>query len=81
MAQERRERAAELATRLRDAAKQQDPIAKSVVELVLLTFEEQKESLVEAVGDDMLRRQGAAQMLSKLYRELTIVPPTIKPGA
>lgn len=78
---DRRAKAAELATRLRDAAAQQDPVAKAAIELVQLTLVEAKESLVDAAGDDMLRVQGAARQLQRLYRELTTTPPTIKSGA
>lgn len=81
MAQEDRARALELAARLRDAARQQDPIAKSAVELVRLSLADQRESLVDAAGDDMLRTQGTARFLVKLLRELTVEPPSIKPGA
>jgi hypothetical protein len=72
-----KERAAELSAKLRDAAKMQDPLAQAVVELVKLISDEAKESLVMAVGDDMLRQQGAAQRLRQLHRELTTAPPTI----
>lgn len=70
-----RERLAELSGRLRDAAKAQDPIARSVVELVKLKVDALKESLVTADGNDMLRLQGAAREFQKLLRELTTAPP------
>lgn len=73
-----KERMAELTARLRDAARQQDPIARAAVELVQLSAAEAKESLVEAAGDDMLRRQGAARHLAKLHKDLTTQPPMIK---
>jgi len=76
-----KDRLAELAKQLRDAAKQQDPIAKAVVELVRLSIAELQESLVSAEADDMLRVQGAARYLTKLHKELTVIPPTLKPGA
>lgn len=69
----------ELTARLRDAAMLHDPVAMAAVELVRLTFEETKTSLVAATGDDMLRQQGAAQQLQRLHKELTTRPPSIKP--
>lgn len=69
----------ELATRLREAARLQDPIAKTAVDLVRLSLDSLKESLVLVDGDDMLRKQGAARELQRLYKELTIAPPSIKP--
>ncbi len=76
-----RERVTELAAKLRDAAKLNEPIAMAAVELIKLTLDETKESLVDAVGDDMLRKQGVAQELKRLHRELTVAPPNIKAGA
>ncbi len=74
--------ATELAGRLREAAKLQDPIAKTVIDLVRLTVDELKDSLVMVDGDDMLRKQGAAREMARLYRELTVTPPSIQaPGA
>lgn len=73
-----RRRIAELAQQLRDAARLQDPLAKVAVELVKLSAEEAKESLVDATGDDMLRVQGAARQLKKLHRELTMAPPSVQ---
>lgn len=74
-----KERQTELAAQVREALGRQEPIAQSAVELVKLLVEEAKESLVSATGDDMLRIQGAAQRLQKLYRQLTINPPTARP--
>lgn len=77
-----KERATELAKKLRDAAFAQDPTARAVIELLKLSVDEAKESLVSADGEDMLRVQGAARHMAKLYRELTVEPPTItKSGA
>lgn len=65
-----------LAKVIREAAKVQlDPVAKAAIELVKLSGDMAKESLVGADGDDMLRHQGAARQLDKLYRELTQDPP------
>lgn len=72
-----KERLAELAGRLRDAAKLEDPVALAAVELVKLSGDEAKESLVVMDGNDMLRMQGAARHLRALYRELTTTPPSI----
>lgn len=71
-----RTRAVELAKRLRDAARMQDPTAQAAVDLVKLHMDTLKDSLVDADGDGMLRAQGAARYLGKLYRELTTTPPT-----
>lgn len=76
-----RERMDELVGRIRDAAKLHDPIATAVVELVRLSHEDAKESLVSAEGNDIHRLQGAARHIQKLYRDLTITPPSITPGA
>ena len=72
-----KERVAELAKQVRDAARLHDPIARATIELVKLSSEDLKESLVDAVGDDMLRTQGAARTLQRLHRELTVLPPNI----
>ena len=71
-------RITELSTQLRDAANLQDPTAGATLELIRLAFEEAKASLVTATGDDMLRQQGAAQQLQRIYKDLTIIPPSIK---
>lgn len=73
-----RERVLELAKQLREAAARQVPEARAVIELVRLSVDELKESLVSAAGDDMLRTQGAARQLQKLLKELTTEPPSIK---
>lgn len=72
-----RNRIAELTQRLREAAKMQDPIAAAAVEVVKLSAEAAKESLVGADGNDMLRHQGAARQFAKLHTELTQTPPSI----
>lgn len=69
-----KERAAEQTRRLRDAAAQQDPLARSVVDLLRYSFEDAKERLVDASGDDLLRTQGAAKQLKKLIGDLTRTP-------
>lgn len=77
-----KERLAELAKKLRDAAMTQDPLARAAIEFVKLSGDELKESLVSADGEDMYRVQGAARHMAKLYRELTVEPPSItKSGA
>lgn len=76
-----KERVAELVGRIRDQAKLHDPIASAIIELVRLSYEETKESLVSATGDDIHRLQGVSQHLRKLHRELTTAPPNIAPGA
>lgn len=77
----RKERTAELVKQLRDAAARQEPLARAAVELVKLSIEELKDSLVTADGDDMMRKQGAARQLSSILRELTHDPLAFKtPG-
>jgi hypothetical protein len=71
-------RVAELTKQVRDAAKLQDPLGRAVVELVRLLGEEAKDSLVTALGDDMLRTQGSARALKKLHSDLTVTPPNIQ---
>lgn len=73
-----KDRVAELTQRLRDAAKLQEPLAQSAVELVKLTADALKESLVTADGDDMLRIQGAAREMAKLHKNLANTPPAIQ---
>jgi len=72
-------RATELTQRLRDAQRLQDPFAKAAVDLVKQLYENAKDSLVNASGDDMLRTQGEARMLKRLLGELTTPPPNITP--
>lgn len=73
-----RDRVTELASRLRDAARLQDPYALACIELVKLSGGVAQESLVTAEGDDMLRLQGAARHMAKLHKELTTQPPGIR---
>lgn len=79
MTKTEKERAAELAARLRDAVMLQDPLALTVVALLKASIEQLKESLVQSSGDDTLRLQGAAQSFYKLHKELTTRPPNTKP--
>lgn len=79
MTKTEKERAAELAARLRDAVMLQDPLALTVVALLKASIEQLKESLVQSSGDDTLRLQGAAQSFHKLHKELTTRPPNTKP--
>lgn len=72
-----KERVTELAKLLREAANNQDPMARYAVELVKLTIADLQEKLVEADEKDMLRTQGAARQFRRLYNELTRTPPTI----
>lgn len=72
-------RVVELQQRLREAHTLHDPCARMAVELVKLTVEDLKDSLVGADGDDMLRLQGAVRVFRKLYNELTTTPPNIRP--
>ena len=77
-----RERKLELAKVVREAAQKQDPLARTIIELVKLTVDDFKESLVSAEGEDIHRLQGAAREFRKLLRELiTDSPSAPKPGA
>ena len=71
----------ELAKSLREAAFKMDPYARMAIELVKLSIDETKESLVSAEGEDIHRHQGAARYMAGLLRELTREPPTVHPGA
>lgn len=73
-----KERVAELAKQLREAANAQDPAAKAAIELVKLCGDAAKESLVSADGNDMLRAQGAVRSFEKLHKELTTNPPQMR---
>lgn len=73
-------RITELAQKLREAAKLQDPVARAAIEMIQLARDAAKESLVGAEGDDMLRTQGAARHLAKLHTELTTTPPSLTPS-
>jgi hypothetical protein len=66
----------ELVKKLRDAAIAQDPIARTIIQLVKLSTDEVKESLVSADGEDMYRLQGVARHLARLHRDLTTEPPS-----
>lgn len=70
-------RIVELQQALREAAKRLEPLAEMAIELVKLTSNEAKESLVTADGNDMLRAQGAARSLERLHTALTKTPPSI----
>lgn len=70
-------RATELAAQIRDAARLLDPVARATIELVKLSLDETKDTLVSADGNDMLRLQGVARHLTKLHKDLTVVPPSI----
>lgn len=73
-----KERVAELAKQLREAANAQDPVAKAAIELVKIAGDSAKESLVSADGNDMLRSQGAVRAFEKLHKELTTNPPQMR---
>lgn len=73
-----KERMAQLQAGLREAHSRDEVAARMVIELVKLSLDEVKESLVMTVGDDMLRAQGEARYLRKLHKELTTVPPSIR---
>lgn len=70
-------RATDLVKRLRDAAREMDPIARAAIELVQVMGDTAKDTLVSADGDDMLRAQGEARVFRKLLADLTTIPPNI----
>jgi predicted transcriptional regulator len=74
-----KEQVAQLTKQLREAAKMQEPLAIAAVKLIQYAGDEQKDKLVDVVGDDMLRVQGAAKKLAVMHRELTNDPPSIGP--
>lgn len=76
-----RDKITELAQRLRDAARQQDPYALAVIDLMKLSVDRAKDGLVTAEGDGILRVQGEARGFAKLLRELTTVPPSMQQAA
>lgn len=73
-----RAKVAEIVHRLREAAYLQDPIAKAAIEMIRLSAEVTRESLVAADGNDMLRLQGAVRQLDKLHKDLITKPPQTK---
>lgn len=75
MKTDRRKRAQELASDLQSS---QALEAAAIKELLVLQFEEVKTSLVSAQGDDILRKQGEAQGISRLLDMLTRRPLPVK---
>lgn len=63
------------ANQIREAAQLGDPIALCAVAMVQAAIDDNKQRLVMADGDDMLRTQGAVRQLQSMYRELTRTPP------
>jgi hypothetical protein len=49
---------------------------RMLVELIGLMLEDARSSLVRAVPEEFQRIQGGAQVLDKLYKALTVTPPT-----
>lgn len=45
--------------------------ADTARKMVLALYEEAKETLVDAMGEDLLRKQGEAKAMEKLYKRLT----------
>lgn len=52
--------------------------ARMVVEMVGLMVEESRTRLVDAEGQDIYRMQGEARVLTRLYKSLTVKPPTLE---
>ena len=50
--------------------------ARMLVELIGLMLEDARSSLVRAAPEEFQRVQGGAQLLDKLYKQLTVTPPT-----
>ena len=67
-----RERYFEIAGSLRKSGSMD---ARLTTELVGIMVEEARSRLVQASGEDMLRAQGEARILERLYRELTTEAP------
>lgn len=59
-----------------DIQRSTSPEAIAVKEIARLLFEEAKNSLVTAQGDDLHRQQGAAQAFERLLKMLTRPSPT-----
>ncbi len=71
-------RTADLAAKLRDAAKLEDPHARMAVLWIERHIDDLKDKLVDASGDELLRVQGAVRHLQRMYSALTITPPTMQ---
>lgn len=76
-----KERRVALTKALREAAAKEEPLARMAIEMVKLSGDEAKESLVSAEGEDIHRLQGAARHMIALYRDLTRDPMNVTPGA
>jgi hypothetical protein len=57
-----------------DLAKSTSPEVLFVRELLKLKFEEAKDRLVDAVGDDVFKIQGEAKCLDGMFKKLTAPP-------
>lgn len=75
MSQGRKSRAQEIVTELQKSTTHE---ARTMKELVNLLFEDAKHNLVTAQGDDILRLQGGAQALRRLFRDLSEPSPVTK---
>ena len=73
--QERKARAQALATDLQKSSTHEASAAKELVDLL---FEEAKEALVTASGEETIRLQGEARAMERLYKKLTVSAPTAK---
>lgn len=67
---ETKERKERLNNLLNDLARSDAPEAKLMRELLDLQFEDAKERLVDAIGDDIPRIQGEARIMERLSRQL-----------
>lgn len=68
-------RVQELASNLQKSIAAEAAWAKEIVALLL---EDTKNNLVTAQGDDMLRKQGEAQLLQRLHTDLTRPSPVTR---
>jgi hypothetical protein len=68
MRQERRDRAQQIATELQGRPVDE---VRMMIELVALQYELSKDTLVNAVGEDLLRIQGEARAFERLHKLLT----------
>jgi hypothetical protein len=74
MKKDRKERIARLANSILTSPGSE---AAAIKEMIDLSFEEAKHALVDAEGDTLLRLQGEARALRKLYTQLTRPSPVV----
>ncbi len=60
--------------------KSPNPEARAAVALVGALLEAAKQKMLSAAGEDLLRTQGEAQCLDRLYKQLTVSHQITKDG-